>query len=68
MRINESDYDTEKHKLFKKIEAVELITEAEALEMNRDDLRDYAKQFGITGTSKEGIFDELKEAGKFKAE
>lgn len=67
--INDADFDVENHKKFLAEEdVVELITEADAVKMNRDELRDYAKPLGITGTSKEGIFDELKKGGYFKAE
>lgn len=60
--IGESDFDPEKHELFK--EEVALISLAEAEAMNRDQLRDYAKNFDITGRTKEDIFEALKESGK----
>lgn len=44
--------------------AIELITEKEALDLNRNDLRAYAKQFDITGRTHREIFTELKEAEK----
>ena len=73
IRINKSDFDKEKHELFEEIEGDEengevLITLSKAQEINRDELRVYAKQFGITGTSKEGILGGLIEAGKLLEE
>ena len=82
--INKSDYDAKKHKLFVKeskkkpktddgsdqdeTTEIQFIKESDAEKMNRDQLRDYAKQFGITGRSEDGIFNQLKEAGKFRPE
>lgn len=64
MIINESDFDPEKHELYKEQKEPGLITKSYAEKMNRDELREYAKPFGITGTSKDGILEELIKAGK----
>ena len=64
--INESDFDEKKHELFEEKPAeIELVTKAEAENWNRDQLRDYAKPFGITGRSTDEFLSKLEEAGKF---
>ena len=45
--------------------SVKLTTKAEAENWNRDQLRDYAKPFGITGRSTDEFLSKLEEAGKF---
>jgi len=72
MIINESDYDKEKHAIYK-VEAVnevenievELITKKNALTLSFSDLRIYAKQFGVKGRSPVDIIEELDELEKF---
>ena len=67
--INKSDFDEKKHELYEKSQDdLTLITKAVAEQMNRDELRDYAKPFGITGTSKEKILEELEAAERFVEE
>ena len=64
--INKSDFDSQKHELFEdSLPEIELITEQTAAVLNRDQLREYAQFFGITGRSKDEIFEFLKKAGKF---
>ena len=66
IKINMDEFDKEKHVEFveKTEEEPELITLEVASELSRDELKDYSKQFGITGRSHEGILNELLEAGK----
>lgn len=68
--INESDFDESRHELFKeKVKIIpadnkNLVTEKEAATMNRNQLREYAQKFNITGRGHEEIFEALKKSGK----
>lgn len=73
--INLADFDSGKHERFEKgikkdtqdIQNIEIqiITKKEASELNRNQLRDYANQFGITGRSSEDILKALDDGGHF---
>ena len=70
IRINEARFDEKKHELFEAKKEIapnpdiDLITKEQAELMNRDELRDYAKNFGLNGTSKDGLMANLSDAGK----